>query len=58
MDSTVVRAHQHAGTPRRNPFPRQAVLLPAPACALAGAVVGGLALTDRDGNSAWPPGAP
>ncbi|MFF4034705.1 CU044_5270 family protein [Streptomyces sviceus] len=30
---------------RRNPFPRRAVLLPALACALAGAVVGGLALT-------------
>lgn len=31
--------------PRRNPFLRRAVLLPALACALAGAVVGGLALT-------------
>jgi hypothetical protein len=30
---------------RRNPFLRRAVLLPAMACALAGAVVGGLALT-------------
>ncbi|MFF7641958.1 CU044_5270 family protein [Streptomyces canus] len=30
---------------RRNPFLRRAVLLPALACALAGAVVGGLALT-------------
>ncbi|MEU0942597.1 CU044_5270 family protein [Streptomyces canus] len=35
-----------ADTPvRRNPFLRRAVLLPAMACALAGAVVGGLALT-------------
>ncbi|MEU0210817.1 CU044_5270 family protein [Streptomyces canus] len=30
---------------RRNPFLRRAILLPAMACALAGAVVGGLALT-------------
>ncbi|MDT0485657.1 MULTISPECIES: CU044_5270 family protein [Streptomyces] len=33
---------------RRNPFLRRAVLLPAMACALAGAVVGGLALTGGD----------
>ncbi|WP_406394110.1 CU044_5270 family protein [Streptomyces sp. NBC_00882] len=33
---------------RRNPFLRRAVLLPALACALAGAVVGGLALTGGD----------
>ncbi len=40
------------GTPRRNPFPRRAVvLLPAPACALADAVMGDLAVTGRDGNS-------
>ncbi|WP_326665871.1 CU044_5270 family protein [Streptomyces canus] len=38
---------------RRNPFLRRAVLLPALACALAGAVVGGLALTGGgDANSA------
>ncbi|MFJ9148432.1 CU044_5270 family protein [Streptomyces sp. NPDC102270] len=37
---------------RRNPFLRRAVLLPAMACALAGAVVGGLALTgDGDANT-------
>ncbi|MDQ0908527.1 hypothetical protein QFZ22_004512 [Streptomyces canus] len=37
---------------RRNPFLRRAVLLPAMACALAGAVVGGLALTGGgDANS-------
>ncbi|MFF0081272.1 CU044_5270 family protein [Streptomyces canus] len=37
---------------RRNPFLRRAVLLPALACALAGAVVGGLALTGGgDANS-------
>ncbi|MET7731383.1 CU044_5270 family protein [Streptomyces sp. NPDC005402] len=37
---------------RRNPFLRRAVLLPALACALAGAVVGGLALTGGgDGNA-------
>ncbi|MFF4061723.1 CU044_5270 family protein [Streptomyces sp. NPDC001668] len=38
---------------RRNPFLRRTVLLPALACALAGAVVGGLALTGGgDGNTA------
>lgn len=38
---------------RRNPFLRRAILLPALACALAGAVVGGLALTgDGDKNAA------
>ncbi|MFF7071578.1 CU044_5270 family protein [Streptomyces pseudovenezuelae] len=36
---------------RRNPFLRRAVLLPALACALAGAVVGGLALTGGDANT-------
>ncbi|MEU0407348.1 CU044_5270 family protein [Streptomyces griseorubiginosus] len=37
---------------RPNPFLRRAVLLPALACALAGAVVGSLALTDGgDGNT-------
>ena len=37
---------------RRNPFLRRAVLLPALACALAGAVVGGLALSGGDGGNA------
>ncbi|MET9787554.1 CU044_5270 family protein [Streptomyces canus] len=37
---------------RRNPFLRRAVLLPAMACALAGAVVGGLALTGGDDANA------
>ncbi|WP_329597693.1 CU044_5270 family protein [Streptomyces pseudovenezuelae] len=36
---------------RRNPFLRRAVLLPALACALAGAVVGGLALNGGDANT-------
>ncbi|MGW0422297.1 CU044_5270 family protein [Streptomyces sp. NPDC003015] len=37
---------------RRNPFLRRAILLPAMACAVAGAVVGGLALTGGgDANS-------
>ncbi|NEB00165.1 CU044_5270 family protein [Streptomyces sp. SID13726] len=35
---------------RRNPFLRRAVLLPALACALAGAVVGGLALAGGGGD--------
>jgi hypothetical protein len=37
---------------RRNPFLRRAVLLPALACALAGAVVGGLALTGGEDANA------
>ncbi|MGW3954564.1 CU044_5270 family protein [Streptomyces sp. NPDC004752] len=35
---------------RRNPFLRRAVLLPAAACALAGAVVAGVALSGGDGG--------
>lgn len=40
--------------PQRNPFLRKAILLPAAACALAGAIVGGVALSgggDGDGTT-------
>ncbi|WP_413807088.1 CU044_5270 family protein [Streptomyces sp. OE57] len=36
---------------QRNPFLRKAILLPAGACALAGAIVGGVALSGGDGDS-------
>ncbi|MGW3288242.1 CU044_5270 family protein [Streptomyces sp. NPDC001002] len=39
---------------RRNPFLRRAILLPAMACALAGAVVGGLALSGGNGDDKMP----
>ncbi|QLH24236.1 CU044_5270 family protein [Streptomyces sp. Rer75] len=41
-------------TRQRNPFLRKAVLLPAAACALAGAIVGGVALSGDDGDGTTP----
>ncbi|MGW1216177.1 CU044_5270 family protein [Streptomyces sp. NPDC002499] len=43
-----------AAPQRRNPFLRRAILLPAMACALAGAVVGGLALAGGNGDGKMP----
>jgi hypothetical protein len=45
-----------AATParQRNPFLRKAVLLPAAACAVAGAIVGGVALSGGDGGGTTP----
>ncbi|EFL23106.1 conserved hypothetical protein [Streptomyces himastatinicus ATCC 53653] len=39
---------------QRNPFLRKTILLPAAACALAGAIVGGVALSGDDGDGTTP----